>query len=68
MSKRFTFNKENVNRATKVAAWSIAATVVSYGIALVASADLDTPYMFLVPIANTLLYAGKDFITVQQGK
>ena len=60
--ERFTFSQVEAKKTLKVFLWTMASALVVLGIDLVSAFDVPTQYVFLVPIANTVLYSLKEFI------
>lgn len=61
-SKKYQLNKADLIAIAEVILWSVSATVVATLITFVAQLDLPAQWMFLVPLANTVLYSLQQFI------
>lgn len=58
----FNFGSEEAKNTLKVFGWTLASAVVVLLIDFVGMIDMPTEYAFVVPLANTILYALKEFI------
>ena len=56
------FKSYELQKALKVLVWSVASAMVVFLIALLDAADVPAGYVWLVPLANTLLYSLKELI------
>lgn len=61
-SKKYQLNKADLIAIAEVILWSVSATVVATLITIVAQLDVPAQWMFLVPLANTVLYSLQQFI------
>lgn len=58
----FTLDKTDAIHIAKVAAYSVGATLIATLIALVGQMHVKAEYLFLVPLANTLLVSVEQFL------
>lgn len=65
-NSRFTFGGPEFRKSLKVFAWSIGSALVVLLIDFLGAVDMPTQYAFVVPIANTALYAVKEWIADNQ--
>lgn len=61
-SKKYSLNKEDGMKILQVFLWSLSSFVVIFLIDLLPQLDLGTQFMWVLPIANTILVAAKKFI------
>jgi len=66
MSKRYRLTKQNFWRIIKVLVYSGLSAMAVSAIALLKEVNVPDQWIWIVPIANTLLYTIKEFFTVQQ--
>lgn len=62
MSPRFSLDKTDAIKILKVLGWTVASAAVAALISLLAHLQVPSQYLFLVPIANTVLVALQKFI------
>ena len=60
---KFEFKTYEMDKALTVFAWSFGSVVVTFLIALVASAEVPFEYVMYIPLINTVLYSIKQYIT-----
>ena len=65
MSPKFELTAVNVMPIIKVFVYSGVSAMVVTAIAMLESAQVAPEYLLLVPIANTILFALKEFFTVR---
>jgi len=65
MSPQFTLTAINVWPIVKVFLYSAASAVITTAIVMLESAEVPAQFLLLVPVANTVLYALKEFFTVR---
>ena len=65
MSPQFKLTAINVWPILKVFLYSAASAVVASAIVMLESAEVSPQFLLLVPVANTILYALKEFFTVR---
>jgi hypothetical protein len=63
MAKAFKFKNEEIINSLKVFGWSFGSALVALLIDVLANLDVNSEYLFLVSIINTILYAIKEFLT-----
>lgn len=61
MSLPFKLDKADGIHIAKVAGYSIAATIIGALIVIVGKLQVNPEYLFLVPLANTLLVSAEQF-------
>lgn len=66
LSGKGEFNTHNWKRVGRVFLWSAVSAVIVVLIDLIPSLDIPAEYGFLVTVVNTLLYAVRDWTTVQK--
>lgn len=66
-SKMFQLNKEDGLKILKTLGFSIGSCVVLFLINLLPQVDLPVGFLFLVPVANTLLVALKKWLDDEKG-
>jgi len=59
---KFEFKAYELDKALKVFAWSFGSVVVTFLIALVASAEVPVEYVMYIPLINTILYSIKQYV------
>jgi len=64
-SNKYRFNLLNIKRAGKVLAWSLLAVLAVEVVNLIGQFDMPLEYALFVPVANSILYAIKDFAQEQ---
>ena len=65
MSPQFKLTAVNLMPIIKVFVYSGVSAMIATAIAMLATAEVAPQYVLLVPIANTILYALKEFFTVR---
>ena len=65
-SKRFTLNEEETRGIFKVLLWSLGSALVVALIGVIQTADVPQEWLFLVPVANTVLYALREWFQGQR--
>jgi membrane protein implicated in regulation of membrane protease activity len=60
---RFKIGKKELNSTLKVFAWSFGSALVVFLLGLLNAASIPVQFQFLVPLANTVLYAVKEWIS-----
>lgn len=60
--KRFSFGWKEVDRSMKVFAWTMGSALVVLLLGIVDAVEVPSQYVFVVPIANTVLYSIKEWI------
>lgn len=58
----FSFGSYEFSKTFKVFMWTVASALVVMGIDAVGMIDASSEYAFLIPIANTALYALKEWV------
>lgn len=61
MSKKYSFNEEDLKKIGTTILFSVGAAVVSTLIVIVGDMDFGS-YAFLIPLVNTMLYSAKKFL------
>lgn len=61
-NKSMVFGKPEVQNTLKVFGWTVGAALVVLAIDLLGVVDMPAQYAFVVPLANTILYALKEWI------
>lgn len=62
----FSFKTPEVKRTLKVFGWTVASAVVVLLLDLIQVVDIPAQYVAYIPIANTILYAIKEYVTDNQ--
>lgn len=60
------FGSSEFKKSLKVFAWSVGSALVVLVLDFLGGVDFPTQYAFIVPIANTVLYAIKEWIADNQ--
>jgi len=63
MSRPLSFRTPEVKSTLKVFGWSVGSAVVVFLLDLLQVIDIPSQFLPYVPIANTILYAVKEFFT-----
>ena len=61
MSKKYSFNREDLEKILTTILFSVGSTVLSTLIVIVGDMDFGS-YAFLIPLVNTMLYSAKKFL------
>lgn len=64
-SKAFSLDKENARHVFHVFLWTTGSALITMIIALLASTDVPTEWVVVVPLVNTGLVALKEWMTEQ---
>ena len=65
-SKKFTLNQEEVREVFQVLLWSLGSALVVALIGVIQAADVPQEWLFLGPVANTVLYALNEWFQGQK--
>jgi len=65
-SKRFRLNREETQSIFQVLLWSLGSALVVALIGIVQALDVPQEWLFLVPVANTVLYALREWFQGQR--
>jgi len=65
-SKRFRLNREETQSIFQVLLWSLGSALVVALIGIVQALDVPQEWLFLVPVANTVLYALREWFQEQK--
>jgi len=63
MAKPLSFGSPEVKSTLKVLGWSVGSAVVVFLLDLLQVVDIPVQFLPYVPVANTILYALKEFFT-----
>ena len=64
--KRFRLNREETQSIFQVLLWSLGSALVVALIGIVQALDVPQEWLFLVPVANTVLYALREWFQGQR--
>ena len=64
--KRFRLNREETQSIFQVLLWSLGSALVVALIGIVQALDVPQEWLFLVPVANTVLYALREWFQGQK--